>query len=116
MGRVWAAPPPMLRNSGPSNGLAHAIAAHMRERLPGAPNIQINVLAIYPRHTELWVPFGGFLHSTQRAHSARTAPIVSKLSHDHPENHPPPGELCPQGKNSTFRQQSSIFSGKDSLF
>ena len=40
--------------------------------------------------------------------------IVSWLSRDHPD-HPPPGELRPQGKNSRFRQQSGIVSGKYSL-
>ena len=43
-------------------------------------------------------------------------PIVSKLSCDHPENHPPLGEQRPQGKNSRFRQQSGIVSWKCSLF
>ena len=43
-------------------------------------------------------------------------PIVSWLAHDHPANHPPPAELRPEGKNSRFRQQSGIFSGKYSLF
>ena len=38
----------------------------------------------------------------QRAHSAGAAPN-SQGSRDHPENHPPAGELRPRGKDSRFR-------------
>ena len=50
---------------------------------------------------------GAFLHT------AGTAPI-SKVSHDHPENHPPLGKHT-RGKNSRFRRQSGIFSVKQSF-
>ena len=53
---------------------------------------------------------GAFLHSASTAR-----PIVGYLSRDRPENHPPSGELRPQGKNSSFLQQSGIFRGKSSL-
>ena len=61
---------------------------------------------------------GVFLHSTgtARAQCVHTGPMVGKFSRDHPENPPPTGELRPQGKNSRFRQQSGISSGKYGLF
>ena len=50
--------------------------------------------AKHSRHKE------AFLQSAHTVCAKR--PIVGKLSRDHPENHPPPGELRPKGKSSRF--------------
>ena len=54
-------------------------------------------------------PWGAFLHSTGAAQAQR--PIVSKLSCDHPENHPPRGELRPQSKTADFDSNLAFLAG-----